>query len=104
MIELKVNRIEEIGSFLEICRDAMILVDKSGAIILSNQQTEVLFGCTPNELKGKRIEVLIPERFREKHPGHRGDFFSKPRNREMGSKLELSGSEKTAPSFRWKSA
>jgi hypothetical protein len=40
------------------------------------------------------VELLVPERFHAVHPGHRGGYFSDPRTRPMGAKLELFGRRK----------
>ncbi len=70
---------------------AMIMVDKNGKITLVNSQTESLFGYTRNELLGQQIELLVPERFRSKHIGDRGGFFTDPRRRLMGAGRGLYG-------------
>jgi len=74
---------------LESVPDAIVMVNNTGRIVLVNGQAEELFGYTKAELLGKPIEILLPQRFREGHVGHRTQYFSEPKTRTMGAGLEL---------------
>lgn len=84
---------------LESAPDGMSIVDHNGTILLVNMETERLFGYERSELLGQKIEVLVPERYRQYHSGHRSDFFGDARSRPMGVGLELFGRRKDGSEF-----
>lgn len=84
---------------LESAPDAMVIADASGTIQLANSQAERLFGYAAAELIGQPVELLMPERFRGRHPNHRKDYAGAPRVRPMGSGLELFGQRKDGSEF-----
>ncbi|HLN52694.1 MAG TPA: PAS domain S-box protein [Lentimicrobium sp.] len=86
-------------ALLESAPDAMVIVNKFGQIILVNAQTEKLFGYEREELIGKEVEILIPNRYHNPHVEHRKGYFEDPRIREMGAGLELFGKRKDATEF-----
>jgi PAS domain S-box-containing protein len=84
---------------VESAPDATVIVGQKGEILLVNSQTERVFGYTKEELLGKPLEMLMPERYRQRHLGHRGGFYADPRVRPMGTGLELFGLRKDGSEF-----
>jgi PAS domain S-box-containing protein len=84
---------------LESAPDAIMLVDPPGNIALANRRAEELFGYEPGELVGSQVELLVPERFRSGHLGHRADYAAHPTTREMGPGLQLFGLRKDSSEF-----
>jgi PAS domain S-box-containing protein len=88
-----------LAAFFRFSPDAVIVVDEAGRITRANDQVKSMFGYTSRELVGKRIEVLIPARFRGRHEEHRNHYMSAPRLREMGVDLDLYALRKDGSEF-----
>jgi PAS domain S-box-containing protein len=84
---------------LESAPDGVVIVDAAGLIQIVNRQTEVLFGYPREELLGQPVEVLLPERFRGRHTGHRAGYQRDPHTRPMGTGLELFGRRRDGSEF-----
>jgi PAS domain S-box-containing protein len=90
---------ENFRAFLEAAPDAILGVDEAGTIVLANSQVAHVFGYAPHELLGKKIDVLIPQRFHAAHDGHRADYRSNPRTRPMAKGMELRARRRDGSEF-----
>ena len=84
---------------VESAPNAIVMVNSESRIVLVNSQTEKYFGYRRDELLGKPIEVLIPERLREHHPDYVKSFKSEHRARPMGLGRNLFGLRKDGSEF-----
>jgi PAS domain S-box-containing protein len=85
--------------FLESIPDAIILSDQKGRIVLANANAEQMFGYSREELAGKEIEILVPERFRARHRGDRVAYYANPVGRRMGLGRDLCACNKDGIEF-----
>jgi PAS domain S-box-containing protein len=57
----------DLGSLVRHAGDAIIAVGPNGDIMLWNPAAERIFGFTTEEAFGQSLDLIIPERFRERH-------------------------------------
>ncbi|MSP13133.1 MAG: response regulator [Chloroflexi bacterium] len=84
---------------LESAPDAIVIARSDGRIAIANHQAEELFGYKREELIGQPVEMLVPERFRGVHTGHRSRYHGMPQTRPMGASLVLAGRRKDGTEF-----
>ena len=89
----------EFYGFLEESPDAVIIVDQISRISFASSRVEAMFGYVPDELAGKPLNILIPERYRSLHAGHLDRFLLDPKPRMMGTGLELRARRKDGSEF-----
>jgi diguanylate cyclase (GGDEF)-like protein/PAS domain S-box-containing protein len=83
----------------DLIPDAIVTADFNGVIRQVSSQLTSMFGYRENELIGQPIEVLLPERVRERHIRHRAALDNRPMIRPMGGGLELHGRRKDGSEF-----
>lgn len=69
--------------------NALILVNNSGNIVYVNEFAERLFEYDRNELIGRNLEILIPNKFSKSHSYLMQSYLKDPMRRQMGENREL---------------
>jgi len=72
---------------LRFSPDALVVIDDANRIRFANETVKELFGYAPEDLIGKPLDLLIPERLRAHHGKHTASFMRSPNNREMGARI-----------------
>ncbi|MBW4050841.1 MAG: PAS domain S-box protein [Proteobacteria bacterium] len=80
---------ELLGKVLESAPDTVVIVDGGGVVLFASRQITALAGYLPEEVLGRPMEILMPERFRRTHLLHRGNYSRDAHTRPMGVDLEL---------------
>lgn len=80
--------------------DAVLIINGQGEIQMVNARCLEMFGYSETELKGEKVEKLMPKRFHACHSTHRSKYNENPHPRAMGPDLELFGQRKNGQEFR----
>jgi PAS domain S-box-containing protein len=80
---------ERFRRVVEAVPNAIVMIGASGIIELVNAQAETIFGYPRADLLSQRIEMLLPERYRSRHPALREGVFATLQARLMGVGREL---------------
>jgi len=87
------------NSLLEIAPDAMVIIDRSGTIMLHNTQAEELFGYSAEEIVGKTADFLLPTGYQLPDADNAAKFFAAPQHQSKGVVIELHGCRKDRSIF-----
>jgi hypothetical protein len=79
---------------IDAAPSGILMTDAQGRVVLLNRQIESMFGYSREEVLGKPVEMLVPERYRSGHPELRAAFMGAARVRSMGAGRDLSGLRK----------
>jgi PAS domain S-box-containing protein len=98
-----VTETKEARTYFQVVVEAapagLMIVNKEGRIVLVNRQIEAQFGYQREELNGKTVETLVPERYRGGHKGSLHDFLVAPTTRSMGAGRDLFGLRRDGTEF-----
>ena len=93
------NNKEEYKALFEHATEGIVVSNSKGEIVKINPSAEKLFRYNPDELIGKKIEVLIPSKFSKRHEKIRENYLEKPAPRAMGSGMDLYALRKDGSEF-----
>jgi len=88
------THIAHLTSLFENATEGIILTNGAGNIILVNPAAQRMFQYNGEEIVGKPIEILIPDKVKPHHHELREGFYRKPSNRVMGQGRDLYGRKK----------
>ncbi|MFI5045980.1 MAG: PAS domain S-box protein [Acidimicrobiia bacterium] len=86
-------------SIVDSAPDGIIVADEAGRVVVVNRQTEEIFGYARDDLLGRSVDDLLPDRFQHHHHAHRTRYRAEPRTRPMGVGLELHGRREDGSEF-----
>jgi len=86
-------------ALFESAAQGIFTVNQGGRIVMANPSAARMLGYEPGELIGLSIESLVPDRFRNEHPGYRDGYFHNPQNRPMGIGRDLAARRKDGREF-----
>jgi PAS domain S-box-containing protein len=90
---------ESLDALFLFATEGILVVNEKGEIVRINPSAEKLFGYGKDELKGQKIEVLVPSRLSERHKNHREKYSGTPHARSMGAGFDLHGVKKDGTEF-----
>lgn len=88
-----------LDALVRYATEGIIVSDPQGKIKMANPIAEKQFGYEPNELLGKGIDLLVPDRFVHKHENHREGYVKNPHPRSMGIGMDLYAKRKDGTEF-----
>lgn len=98
-IQLAIEKIK-FEALFQYASLGILVVNQKGEIILANSFLLTQFGYTnADELIGKKMEVLVPNRFHSTHVRNRNSFMEKPARRPMGIGIDLYAARKDGSEF-----
>jgi PAS domain S-box-containing protein len=86
-------------SVVQTANDAIISVDSQGHIIFWNKSAELTFGYSFDEVMGRPLTFIMPERFRESHQEAMSRVVSTGKSSIVGKTVEMAGLRKDGSEF-----
>jgi PAS domain S-box-containing protein len=86
-------------ALFENAAQGILWIDAAGKILSFNAMAEKMFGYPREEIVGKRLEILMPEKVASAHEQHRRNYFENPRSRPMGLGMDLVARRKDGSEF-----
>lgn len=86
-------------ALMDAVAEGAVIVDEDGRIRDVNRKAEELFRYDRTELINQPVEMLVPERFRDAHVGHRQRYMADPDPVPLGIGRELTARRRDGSEF-----
>ncbi len=90
---------ERYRSMIQSVKDAIISADSHGRIVSWNNGAEKIFGYEKKEILGRQVDLLMPDRYKQKHRKGMEQVRSGGKTRVIGETVELEGKRKNGNIF-----
>ncbi len=90
---------ERFRAVAQTAADAIISIDENGEIIFWNHSAAVIFGYSPEEIIGKPLLSIVPEKFREAHTQGLHRTVTTGRSAIIGRTIEMMALDKNGREF-----
>ena len=85
-----INQDQEIFNvLLETVSEGVVIVDDQQTILEVNGASEIIFGYNKSELKGKRLDLLLPSYYHDKHHDYFNSFIKAHEHRKMSKTRDV---------------
>jgi PAS domain S-box-containing protein len=72
---------------IDAAPDAIVVIDSDGRVATMNDEAERMFGYARDQLIGRDVEAIVPERFRAAHHAKRQTYQEAPTTRAIAGEL-----------------
>ncbi len=83
----------------EAISEGILVVNKEQTIVATNGSADEIFGYDRDELIGKSLNILIPQKYHHNHGAHFKSFINKAERRNMGRGRDIFGVRKDGSEF-----
>lgn len=84
----------EANALLEAAADGILISAADGRIVRVNREAERIFGYSRQELLGRSVQDLVPDRLRSSHRNYWSGYMAAPLPRVMGRQATVAGLRK----------
>ena len=85
---------KSLASILESSKDSIIIANQEGRIVSWNNSSSLLFGYSPEEAMGQKLDIIIPKEMHDAHHEGMSRFMSTGIKKIIDQTITLDGQKK----------